>query len=122
MLDYRFLATGALPDLDRAIELLDEVERAPDKPWQLRGADSRQLRGVLYRQRYLRTRDRRDIDTAVELLAADAELSPDQPVDRAAWRSIHEALEKINKGQKPIIAALVERLAAQVKQTSTSRY
>jgi predicted NUDIX family NTP pyrophosphohydrolase len=43
-------------------------------------------------------------------------------VDRAAWCSIHEALEKINKGQKPIIAALVERLAAQVRQTSTSRY
>ena len=27
-------------------------------------------------------------------------------VDRAAWYSIDEALEKINKGQKPIIAAL----------------
>jgi predicted NUDIX family NTP pyrophosphohydrolase len=27
-------------------------------------------------------------------------------VDRAAWFSIDEALEKINKGQKPIIAAL----------------
>jgi predicted NUDIX family NTP pyrophosphohydrolase len=33
-------------------------------------------------------------------------------VDRAAWYSIHEALAKINKGQRPIIAALVERLAA----------
>ena len=27
-------------------------------------------------------------------------------VDRAAWYSIEEALEKINKGQRPIIAAL----------------
>jgi predicted NUDIX family NTP pyrophosphohydrolase len=27
-------------------------------------------------------------------------------VDRAAWYSIDEALEKINKGQRPIIAAL----------------
>ena len=27
-------------------------------------------------------------------------------VDRAAWYSIEEALEKINKGQKPIVAAL----------------
>jgi predicted NUDIX family NTP pyrophosphohydrolase len=31
-------------------------------------------------------------------------------VDRAAWYSISEALEKANKGQTPIIAALVERL------------
>jgi predicted NUDIX family NTP pyrophosphohydrolase len=30
-------------------------------------------------------------------------------VDRAAWYSIDEALMKINKGQKPIIAALAER-------------
>jgi predicted NUDIX family NTP pyrophosphohydrolase len=43
-------------------------------------------------------------------------------VDRAAWCSIHEALEKINKGQKPIISALIERLAAQVKTTDTRRY
>ena len=28
-------------------------------------------------------------------------------VDRAAWHSIDEALEKLNKGQTPIIAALV---------------
>jgi len=33
-------------------------------------------------------------------------------VDRAAWYSIDEALEKINKGQRPIIAALIERLAS----------
>jgi predicted NUDIX family NTP pyrophosphohydrolase len=31
-------------------------------------------------------------------------------VDRAAWYSIDEALKKINKGQRPIIAALAERL------------
>jgi predicted NUDIX family NTP pyrophosphohydrolase len=31
-------------------------------------------------------------------------------VDRAAWHSIDEALKKVNKGQTPIIAALVERL------------
>ena len=31
-------------------------------------------------------------------------------VDRAAWYSIDEALMKINKGQKPIVEALVERL------------
>jgi predicted NUDIX family NTP pyrophosphohydrolase len=33
-------------------------------------------------------------------------------VDRAAWYSIDEALAKINKGQRPIIAALVKRLDA----------
>lgn len=31
-------------------------------------------------------------------------------VDQAAWYSIDEALEKINKGQNPIVEALVERL------------
>ena len=31
-------------------------------------------------------------------------------VDRAAWYSLAEATEKINKGQKPIIAALAEKL------------
>ena len=31
-------------------------------------------------------------------------------VDRAAWYSLAEAMEKINKGQKPFIAALTERL------------
>jgi predicted NUDIX family NTP pyrophosphohydrolase len=31
-------------------------------------------------------------------------------IDRAAWHSIDEALEKANKGQRPIIAALAERL------------
>jgi predicted NUDIX family NTP pyrophosphohydrolase len=31
-------------------------------------------------------------------------------VDRAAWYSIDEGLEKINKGQRPIIAALAETL------------
>jgi predicted NUDIX family NTP pyrophosphohydrolase len=31
-------------------------------------------------------------------------------VDRAAWHSIDGALKKVNKGQTPIIAALVERL------------
>ena len=30
-------------------------------------------------------------------------------IDRAAWYSIDEALMKLNKGQKPIIAALAER-------------
>ena len=32
-------------------------------------------------------------------------------VDRAAWYSIDEALVKINKGQKPIIAALEASVA-----------
>ena len=31
-------------------------------------------------------------------------------IDRAAWHSIDEALEKASKGQRPIIAALAERL------------
>jgi predicted NUDIX family NTP pyrophosphohydrolase len=31
-------------------------------------------------------------------------------VDEAAWYSIDEAMDKINKGQKPIIEVLVERL------------
>jgi len=39
-------------------------------------------------------------------------------VDRAEWYAIDEALEKINKGQRPIISILVERLAAQVHGTS----
>jgi predicted NUDIX family NTP pyrophosphohydrolase len=38
-------------------------------------------------------------------------------VDRAAWYAIDEAFMKISKGQKPIIAALAERLAAQVLRT-----
>jgi predicted NUDIX family NTP pyrophosphohydrolase len=33
-------------------------------------------------------------------------------VDRAAWYSIDRALETINKGQAPIVAALVKRLDA----------
>ena len=36
-------------------------------------------------------------------------------VDKAAWFSIDEALEKINKGQRPIVAALVERLDAEAR-------
>jgi predicted NUDIX family NTP pyrophosphohydrolase len=32
-------------------------------------------------------------------------------VDRAAWYSLGEALEKINKGQRPIIAAVLEAAA-----------
>ncbi len=31
-------------------------------------------------------------------------------VDKAAWYSIDEAMEKVTKGQKPIIAALAEKL------------
>ena len=34
-------------------------------------------------------------------------------VDQAAWYSIDEALKKINKGQRPILAALVKRLDAE---------
>jgi CHAT domain-containing protein/tetratricopeptide (TPR) repeat protein len=79
-LNYRYQATGALPDLDRTIALLEEVEQAPDKPWQLRGAAGKQLLGVAYRQRYLRTRNRQDIDAAVGLLSTDADLKGDQPV------------------------------------------
>ena len=36
-------------------------------------------------------------------------------VDKAAWFSIDEALAKISKGQRPIIAALVERLDAEAR-------
>ena len=36
-------------------------------------------------------------------------------VDQAAWHTIDEALEKINKGQQPIVAALVERLGAEAR-------
>ena len=36
-------------------------------------------------------------------------------VDRAAWFSVDEARMKIHKGQKPIIAALVERLDAEAR-------
>jgi len=34
-------------------------------------------------------------------------------VDKAAWHSIAEALEKVSKGQAPILAALVKRLDAE---------
>jgi predicted NUDIX family NTP pyrophosphohydrolase len=34
-------------------------------------------------------------------------------VDRAAWYPIDEAIEKATRGQRPIIAALAERLAAE---------
>ncbi len=36
-------------------------------------------------------------------------------VDRAAWHSIDEALEKISKGQTSILAALVKRLEAEAR-------
>jgi predicted NUDIX family NTP pyrophosphohydrolase len=36
-------------------------------------------------------------------------------VDQAVWYSIDEALEKVNKGQRPIITALVERLGAEAR-------
>ncbi len=36
-----------------------------------------------------------------------------QEVDKAAWYAIDEALEKINKGQAAILAALVKRLDAE---------
>jgi predicted NUDIX family NTP pyrophosphohydrolase len=42
-------------------------------------------------------------------------------VDRAAWYSLDEALEKINKGQRPIIAALeaaaLDRMADSSRKT-----
>ena len=36
-------------------------------------------------------------------------------VDKAAWHSIDEASEKINKGQMSILAALVKRLEAEAR-------
>src|SRR5262249_4451869 len=36
-------------------------------------------------------------------------------VDKAAWYSIDEALEKITKGQRPIIVALAERLDGEAR-------
>ena len=36
-------------------------------------------------------------------------------VDKAAWHSIDEASEKISKGQKSILAALVKRLEAEAR-------
>ena len=36
-------------------------------------------------------------------------------VDKAAWHSIDEALEKISKGQMSILAALVKRLEAEAR-------
>jgi tetratricopeptide (TPR) repeat protein len=70
VLQYRYQATGALSDLDRAIVLLEEAERAPDKPWQLRRISGLYQLGVLYRQRHSRTHARQDIDAAVRLLSA----------------------------------------------------
>jgi CHAT domain-containing protein len=78
-LEYRYQATGALPDLDRAIALLEEVEQAPDKPWQLRGPFGGHQLGVLYRQRHVRTRNRQDIDAAVRLMSRDVDLKTSQP-------------------------------------------
>jgi predicted NUDIX family NTP pyrophosphohydrolase len=42
-------------------------------------------------------------------------------VDRAAWWSIDEALMKVNKGQAPSIAALVERLDAEARDLPKAR-
>ena len=38
-------------------------------------------------------------------------------VDKAAWHSIGEATEKVTKGQRPIIAALTEKLRAKALGT-----
>ena len=38
-------------------------------------------------------------------------------VDRAAWFSIDEAMEKATRGQRPIFAALLERLGAKTPET-----
>jgi predicted NUDIX family NTP pyrophosphohydrolase len=43
-------------------------------------------------------------------------------VDRAAWYSIDEALKKVNKGQTPIIAALVERLGVEAGGSFVTPY
>ena len=40
-------------------------------------------------------------------------------VDRAAWFSIDEALEKIGRGQKAIVSALIERLGAEAPGGAT---
>ena len=37
-------------------------------------------------------------------------------VDRAAWYSIDEAMEKATRGQRPIIAALAEKLGAKAPE------
>ena len=37
-------------------------------------------------------------------------------VDRAAWYSIDEAMEKATRGQRPIIAALAEKLGAEAPE------
>jgi predicted NUDIX family NTP pyrophosphohydrolase len=37
-------------------------------------------------------------------------------VDEGAWLSVDEALEKINKGQRPIITALLARLGAEAER------
>jgi tetratricopeptide (TPR) repeat protein len=78
-LEYRYQAIGALPDLDRAIALIEEAGQAAEKPWQLRGAFAAHQLGVLHRQRYSRTRDPQDIDTAVRLLSENVDLETSQP-------------------------------------------
>ena len=42
-------------------------------------------------------------------------------VDRAAWYSIDEAIEKMNKGQRPIIAALAEKLGVEAPDGRSGR-
>lgn len=79
VLQYRYQATGTLSDLDRAIALLEEAERAPDKPWQLRRDSGRHQLGVLYRQRHSRTHVPQDIDAAVRLLSAGVAVEASPP-------------------------------------------
>ena len=78
-LQYRYEATGALPDLDRAIALLEEVQRAADKPRQLQESFGSHQLGNLYRIRYVRTQSGQDIDAAVRLLSTDVDLKTSQP-------------------------------------------
>jgi tetratricopeptide (TPR) repeat protein len=79
VLQYRYQATGILSDLERAIALLEEAERAPDKPWQLRCGSGRHQLGVLYRQRHSRTHAPQDIDAAVRLLSAGVAVETSPP-------------------------------------------
>ena len=39
-------------------------------------------------------------------------------VDRAAWFSIEEALQRIDKGQKPIVGALIEKIVPRGEGTA----
>ena len=78
-LQYRYEATGALPDLDRAIALIEEVQRAADKPWQLRGSFGSYQLGNLYRSATYAPKVGRTLTPQYASCPADVDLKTSLP-------------------------------------------